>query len=104
MCGNNAQDYLSVVWVGDNEEGVVGPRQDVLSCVIPGYGVDLRTTRTQENRDFQITVCEIHGKNTRSSAPQTINNTTLFNGSTFHLHLSDSGGLDVVYVQTSCRL
>lgn len=33
--------YLFVVRVADNQKGIVRARQDIFTCVIPGYRVDL---------------------------------------------------------------
>lgn len=34
--------YLFVVRVADNQKGIVWPRQDIFTCVVPGYSVDLQ--------------------------------------------------------------
>lgn len=34
--------YLFVVRVGDDQKGVVWPRQEIFTCFVPGYSVDLR--------------------------------------------------------------
>lgn len=39
--------YLFVVRVADNQKGVVWPRQDIFTCVVPGYRVDLQRDKTQ---------------------------------------------------------
>lgn len=42
---DSSSPYLSVVWVCDDQVGIVWPWQDVLPCIVPGYGIDLIGTK-----------------------------------------------------------